>query len=407
VVSVQHVSKLYPLYRRPSDRLREALPFSPRLHHDFWALRNVSFQVEKGEVLSLVGPNGSGKSTMLQIVAGILQPSSGRVLAQGRIAALLELGAGFNPEFSGRDNVFLNGEIMGLSRREVAQVFSKIEEFAGVGEFIDRPVKEYSTGMYIRLAFATAIHVEPEVLIVDEALAVGDAIFANRCIRKFDEMKKRGVTVLFVSHDMGLVKHLSDRAVFMLNGEIAAEGSPNDVVNRYVGYVLERQQGDSKLVDDESPRGSFRHGDGSSGIERVEMLNEDGEVRRTFSSGEAVTIRVTARFHRDVSNPVLGILIRNRLGIDVFGTNTRIEQVEFGNIHSGEIIEVDFAVHCRLTRQEYTLTVATQHSDGLSQDWLDDALQFSIMETKDIAGLVNLRPEIAWRRSQAPTPELV
>ena len=173
---VQHVSKVFPLYNRPSDRLREVVPFfgKPR-RTDFWALRNVSFEVGRGEVLSLIGPNGSGKSTLLQIVSGILQPTSGRVLKQGRVAALLELGAGFNPEFTGRDNVYLNGEILGLSRRDVSTAFPLIEEFAGIGHFIDRPVKEYSTGMYVRLAFSTAIHIDPEILIVDEALAVGDA----------------------------------------------------------------------------------------------------------------------------------------------------------------------------------------------------------------------------------------
>ena len=407
VVFVQHVSKFYPLYKRPSDRLREILSFGSKLRTDFWALRNVSFTVEKGEVLSLVGPNGSGKSTMLQIVSGILQPTSGRVVTQGRIAALLELGAGFNPEFSGRENVFLNGEIMGLSRREVAAVFAKIEEFAGIGVFIDRPVKEYSTGMYVRLAFSTAIHVDPDVLIVDEALAVGDAIFANRCIQKFEELKKRGVTVLFVSHDLGLVKRLSDRAVFLLNGEMMAEGSPKDVVNRYIGYVLDRQGAAEGEKDDETPRGSFRHGDRTSRIEHVEMLTVDGESRKTFSSGEPVTIRIAARFTRNTTSPVIGILIRNRLGIDVYGTNTRIEQIDFGEVHEGETIEIDFAIHCELTRQEYTLTVATQHWDGTSQDWLDDALQFTVMEPKDLAGLVNLRPEIAWRRRPATTPELV
>ena len=405
MVFVQHVSKLYPLYQRPSDRLREILSFGGKRHTDFWALRNVSFQVEKGEVLSLVGPNGSGKSTMLQIVAGILQPTSGRVVTEGRVAALLELGAGFNPEFTGRENVFLNGEIMGLSRREVADVFPQIEAFAAIGTFIDRPVKEYSTGMYIRLAFSTAIHVDPDVLIVDEALAVGDAIFANRCIQKFEELKKRGVTVIFVSHDLGLVKRLSDRAIFLLNGEMVAEGSPNDVVNRYVGYVLERQDAPTSDDDRATPRGSYRHGDGTSRIENVEILTAAGQPSKQFSSGEPMKIRVTARFQHDTESPVIGILIRNRLGIDVYGTNTRIEQIDFGSIHAGEAIEIDFTVHCHLTRQEYTLTVATQHGDGSSQDWLDDALQFSVMEPKDLAGLVNLRPEIAWRRRPAHHPE--
>src|SRR6478672_6605577 len=211
------------------------LPGSGERHSDFWALRDISFNVEKGETLGLVGPNGCGKSTLLQIVSGILQSTTGRVMTRGRIAALLELGAGFNPEFTGRENVFLNGEIMGLSRTEIDRAMPSIEAFAEIGEFLERPVKEYSSGMYVRLAFSTAIHVEPEILIVAEALAVGDAVFANRCVRKFQELRKRGVTVLFVSHDLGLVKRLSDRAIFMLQGQIAAEGEPKDVVNRYVG----------------------------------------------------------------------------------------------------------------------------------------------------------------------------
>ncbi len=405
---VQHVSKVFPLYRRPSDRIREALPFfgKPR-RTDFWAVRNVSFQVEKGEVLSIIGPNGSGKSTLLQIVSGILQPTMGRVLKQGRVAALLELGAGFNPEFTGRDNVFLNGEIMGLSRREVSAAFPHIEQFAGIGEFIDRPVKEYSTGMYVRLAFSTAIHVEPEILIVDEALAVGDAIFANRCVQKFEELKRRGVTVLFVSHDLGLVKRLSDRVIFMLNGRVSAEGEPKDVVNRYVGFVLERENADATLEAeaDEHLRPSFRHGDGASRIQKVEILSETGEPRTAISSGERVTIRIQAFFRRAVAQPVVGILIRNRLGIDVFGTNTRVEHVELGEFPAGDVLEIDFGMEFNLSRQEYTLTVATQYADGTSQDWLDDAVQFTIVDPRDVAGFLNLSPVIEWRKSEA-TAEL-
>src|SRR5579871_408072 len=203
------------------------------LHTEFWALRDIDFTLEKGQTLGLVGPNGCGKSTLLQIVSGILKPTYGRVVTRGRIAALLELGAGFNPEFSGRENVFLNGEIMGLSRAEIARAMPSIEAFAEIGEFMERPVKEYSSGMYVRLAFATAIHVDPDVLIVDEALAVGDAVFANRCVRKFEELRARKVTVLFVSHDLGLVKQLSDRAILLLDGRIEAHGAPSDVINRY------------------------------------------------------------------------------------------------------------------------------------------------------------------------------
>jgi len=396
LVLVQNVSKLYRLYRRPSDRLREMLPGSAPMHTDFWALRDIHFQVEKGETLGLVGPNGCGKSTLLQIISGILQPTTGRVVTRGRIAALLELGAGFNPEFSGRENVYLNGEIMGLSRREIDKAMPSIEGFAEIGEFLERPVKEYSSGMYVRLAFSTAIHVDPEILIVDEALAVGDAVFANRCVRKFQELRERKITVLFVSHDLGLVKQLSDRAILLLHGKIEAEGSPKDVINRYIGLVLERQEPQQKK--DDRLRSSFRHGDGTSEIVRVQILNENGEEAALVSSGEPITVRVRSRFLQATSDPMVGILIRTRIGMDVYGTNTRIEQVASGCVHAGETFEVEFGFDCLLTRQDYTLTVATQYPDGYSQDWLDDVIAFSVVDARDVAGLASFRTRVNWRR---------
>ena len=395
MILVQRVSKVYRLYERPSDRILEILPLVRPRHRDFWALRDVNLNVERGESLAVIGPNGSGKSTLLQIVSGILQPTSGRVATEGRIAALLELGAGFNPEFTGRDNVFLNGEIMGLSRAEVARVFPEIEAFAGIGEFIDRPVKEYSSGMYVRLAFATAIHVNPDILIVDEALAVGDAVFSNRCIQKFEELKERKVTVLFVSHDLGLVKRLADRAVLMVNGQVACEGRPKDVVNRYVGMVLGREE-PAELEPAGKPK--RRHGDGTSRIESVELLDEAGRQAATIESGSKVTVRITARFERDAERVVAGILIRNRLGIDVFGTNTKIEGLEIGPMRAGERLRVEFRFACLLTRQEYTLTVATQNWDGTSQDWLDDVVGFTVVDPHETAGFVKLATDIHWEK---------
>jgi lipopolysaccharide transport system ATP-binding protein len=402
MLQVQNVSKLYRLYRRPADRLLELLPFSNHYApEEFWALRDVSLTVERGEVLGVIGPNGSGKSTLLQIVSGILEPTRGRVVARGRIAALLELGAGFNPEFSGRENVFLNGEILGISRRDMERVFPEIERFAEIGAFMNRPVKEYSTGMYVRLAFSTAIHVDPEILIVDEALAVGDAIFANRCIKKFVELKERKVTVLFVSHDLGLVKRLCDRAALMIDGRVAAFGNPSEVVNRYVGLVLERQERDEPRGDLPKAGASFRHGDGASEIVSADLFNTRGESTRNLEPHETVSIRVRAIAKRNVEDPVVGILIRNRLGIDVFGTNTRIEGIDLGNIPAGEMFEVDFTFDCLLTRQDYTLTVATQHREGYSQDWLDDVLAFSVTDARDVAGLANFKTKVDWRRITA------
>ena len=404
MIAVQNVSKLYRLYRTPLDRLLGGLSLGTR-GADFWAVRDISFSVEPGEVFALLGPNGSGKSTLLQIISGILQPTQGRVVTRGRIAALLELGAGFNPEFTGRDNVFLNGEIMGLSRKEMEKAFPRIEAFAEIGQFMDRPVKEYSSGMYVRLAFSTAIHVEPEILIVDEALAVGDAIFASRCIQKFEELRERKVTVLLVSHDLGLIKRLADRAAFLYEGRMVMEGSPKDAVNQYVGFVLDRERAISAREPTEriAKRSSFRHGDGASRIVDVQLLKAGGEQGHAFRPGEAMLIRVEAIFDRPVSNPVVGILIRNRIGIDVFGTNTRLENIALGSFEAGESLEVDFELDCLLSRQDYTLTVATQHWNGLSQDWLDDVLEFQVIDTKDVAGVLNLNARVRHRKLVSAT----
>lgn len=403
MVLVQNVSKLYRLYKRPLDRLRASTPFHRRpLFTEFWALRNVTFGLDRGEALGLVGPNGSGKSTLLQVVCGILKPTHGRIVTQGRIAALLELGAGFNPEFTGRENVFLNGEILGLSRSEINRAMPSIEAFAEIGDFMERPVKEYSSGMYVRLAFATAIHVEPDIPIVDEALAVGDAVFANRCVRKFEELRKRRVTVLFVSHDLGLVKHLSQRAILLVNGEMAAEGAPKDVINRYIGLVLERERREfPREAKDSTLSPTFRHGDGSSEIREVLLLNRTGEPVRSVESGEPVTVRVRSYFRNPKADCMVGMLIRNRNGIEVFGTNTRLEEVELGTFAPGEELIVDFSFECWLTPQEYTVTAAAQNTDGTSLDWLDDALGFSVVGGKARAGVADLRARVAWRRRTA------
>jgi lipopolysaccharide transport system ATP-binding protein len=411
VISVQNVSKVYHLYQHPFQRVLGALAISRKRKAEFWALRNINLRVEKGEVFALLGPNGSGKSTLLQIISGILQPTSGRVHCSGRIAALLELGAGFNPEFSGRENVYLNGEILGLSRKELDQAFPRIEAFAEIGQFIDRPVKEYSSGMYVRLAFSTAIHVDPEVLIVDEALAVGDAIFASRCVQKFEELRRKNVTVFLVSHDLGLIKRLADRAAFMLDGRIVMQGAPKDAVNQYVGFVLDRERAGKErstgaLEESLASETSFRHGDGASRVIDVQILNSAGQVCRAFRPGESIVLRIRAAFQKSVSNPVVGILIRNRIGMDIFGTNTRLERAELGDFEPGEEIEVEFELDCLLSRQEYTLTVAVQYWNGLSQDWLDDVLDFRVEDTKDVAGVLNLNTRVRHHKvTSAPTRE--
>ena len=406
-----NISKVYRIYGRPADRLKEVLWFGFRsLHKDFWALRDIDLRVEPGETMGIIGPNGSGKSTLLQVLCGILEPTTGRVARQGRVAALLELGAGFNPEFSGRENVFINGEIMGLSGAEIERAMPSIERFAGIGEFLDRSVKTYSAGMYVRLAFATAIHVEPDILVVDEALAVGDAVFANRCIRKFKELQNSGVTVVFVSHDLGLVKQICNRAVFLQDGRIQEQGDPANVVNRYVGAVLERQKAfeeETRRLEERSSSTaslaySHRHGDRLAEVVSVDLLNARDEPTRVVTAGDAVRVRVTSRFHQDQPDTMVGMLIRTRTGLDVFGTNTLIENAEIGPCGEGDVVEVDFSFECWLTGQEYTLTVATQYDTGHSHDWLDDVIAFQVVDPRPLAGVVNLHPSIEYRVATRP-----
>src|SRR6266446_1480551 len=240
-VEFQGVSKSYPIYDSPGDRLKELItPKRYQFHRDFWALRDVSFDIQRGETFCIVGENGSGKSTLLQMVAGILHPTSGTVNISGRVSALLELGAGFNPEFSGRDNVYLNGSIMGLSTRQIDARYSEITGFAEIGDFINQPVKTYSSGMVVRLAFAVAINVDPEILLVDEALAVGDIYFRQRCMRKVHELRSQGVTVLFVSHDTGDVKAIADRVMWLEHGRLMDIGDPDRVISKYLAAMVEK-----------------------------------------------------------------------------------------------------------------------------------------------------------------------
>ena len=414
-----NVSKLYRMYGAPSDRLKEIAWLGRRsFHRTFWALRDISFQVGRGESFGIIGPNGSGKSTLLEIITGILQPTAGRVWSSGRVAALLDLGAGFNAEFTGRENVFMNGEIMGLGRPYVERNFQRIVEFAEIGAFMEQPMKTYSTGMWVRLAFATAIHVDPDVLVVDEALAVGDAIFANRCIQKFQELKARGVTVVLVSHDLSLVKLICDRAMLLYEGRALSEGEPGDVANHYNALIKDRQR--AFAVADAAPapeavgdqealplEWSLRHGDRQAEVLRAQLFNEEGLPVRVLRSGETASIRVLARFVQPHPNPVVGMMLRTRIGMEVYGTNTLLEQESCGSLgplEAGELLEVKFTFPCWLTPQEYTLTVAAQSADGSSHDWLDDVLSFQVIDSRQAAGVANLRARISARKIPAGVP---
>ncbi|HWP84050.1 MAG TPA: ABC transporter ATP-binding protein [Terriglobia bacterium] len=414
-IEARNLAKMYRVYPGPAARLKEMLLLGRRRYHEeFWALNDISFVVPRGGALGVIGLNGSGKSTLLELVAGTLEPTRGQVITRGRIAALLALGAGFNPEFTGRENVRLNGEILGLSRAEVERCLPRIERFAEIGEFMDRPVKTYSTGMTIRLAFAVAIHVDPEILVVDEVLAVGDAIFVNRCTQRFQELRQRGVTVLLASHDLALVKLLCDQVLLLSGGRLIAAGDPASVVNRYNGMVLERQRAfaASEAVPPESPpvataaplAYSYRHGDQQAVVAAVELYNEEGRPARVLRAGETARVQVVVRFREPHPNPVVGIMIRSRIGMEVFGTNTELESAALPAVGSGEILAVSFEFACWLTPQEYTLTVATQSPDGSSHDWLDDVLSFQVVDSRRAAGVANLQTRVRVRKIAAGSP---
>ena len=418
---VEDVSKVYRIYDSPNDRLKEMLTRGRwKRHSEFWALKDIGFEIEAGTTTGIIGPNGSGKSTLLQIMTGTLEPTHGNVWHEGRIAALLELGAGFNSEFTGIENIFMNAALMGFSRRETQALLPEIERFAEIGPFIHQAVKTYSSGMYVRLAFAIAASVEPDILIVDEALAVGDAVFQHRCLRRLKELQENGKTVLFVSHDAGAVRALCGRAILLNAGRVIADGKPPDVLNRYQKIIMEREEAYDAETSTDTPSGTplvpdeglaplsytYRHGDGSAEIVGAELIDAAHRRVEVSETGEPLTVRVIARFHREVDEPVVGFLIRNRHGIHAYGTNTKEQQIEFGSVRRGEGLEVSFAFDCCLGVDNYSISFAIHGRDGQAYDWLDGALFFSVTSMTRTEGVANLNATASARRLLAnPVPE--
>jgi lipopolysaccharide transport system ATP-binding protein len=395
VIDFQGVSKSYPIYETPGQRLKELATFNRvSFHRDFWALRDVSFTVKRGETFCVIGENGSGKSTLLQIIAGILQPSSGKAAVEGRVSALLELGSGFNPEFSGKENVYLNAAILGLTTAQIDARYAEIEAFAEIGDFINQPVKTYSSGMAVRLAFSVAIHVDPDILLVDEALAVGDIYFRQRCMRKVHELRQKGVTILFVSHAIGDVKAIGDRTMWLDNGTIRAIGETENVVSQYLAYMVEK---DSRFLElgpraqeqpasaniapqviESIPNIDHRYGDGRAEIVGIAVLNDLGNKLHLMEPGKPVVIRISARAKEAVMNPNIGFMMRNHLGVDFAGTNTLREGHQLAELWPGDTVTVDF----HLTLPELypaSFSFSPAIADGnLSHykmcDWIDNAL---------------------------------
>jgi ABC-type polysaccharide/polyol phosphate transport system ATPase subunit len=317
-VVVDDVSKRFRLYRERNNSLKAALMRGRRASYDeFWALRNVNFEIPVGSTFGLIGENGSGKSTLLKCIARILQTDGGSVRTQGSLAALLELGSGFHPELSGRENVFLNGSILGMSKADIERKFDEIVDFAGIGAFIDQPVKNYSSGMYVRLGFSVAINIDPDILLVDEVLAVGDDAFQDKCMEKFAEFRRAGKTVVIVSHAMGSMRALCTQAVWLNKGEVARIGPANDIVDSYVdaGHAERHETGDIQ--------GEARWGSGEARLTSVEVLDSDGQASSRFRPGDKMVIRVGFEANRTIEKPVFGLALETLAGVYVWAYHSR------------------------------------------------------------------------------------
>jgi ABC-type polysaccharide/polyol phosphate transport system ATPase subunit len=408
---VERVSKQYRIYDRPVDRLKESLTRGRwKTHHEFWALHDISFEIEAGTTTGIIGPNGSGKSTLLQIITGTLEPTHGTIWHEGRISALLELGAGFNPEFTGIENIFMNASLLGLSKAETEKLLPEISSFAEIGEFIHQPLKMYSSGMYIRLAFATAIAVSPQILIIDEALSVGDAVFQHRCTRRIKEMQEAGTTILFVSHDPGAIRALCSRAILLNGGRVEADGTPADVLDRYQKVIMaaEAAYAEAQLalvaeklpavaaaeVSDLTPQFTYRHGNGSAEILRVDLLDASRRPVTIVETGQLVHVRVRVVFNEDLEDPVYGFVIRNRHGINLYGTNTKVQGIKPGVVRRGERTETTFTFNCWLAPDLYSISIAVHSPTSVSFDWMDGVLFFRVFSDVAIEGVANLNARV-------------
>ena len=401
-ISVNDVSKMYKLYDNPMDRLKESLGLSrKKKYKEHYALNHVSFQVHKGETVGIIGTNGSGKSTILKIITGVLSPTGGEVSVNGRISALLELGAGFNGEYSGLENVYLNGSMIGFSREEIDAKLQSILDFADIGEFIHQPVKTYSSGMFVRLAFAVAINIDPEILIVDEALSVGDVFFQAKCYRKFEEFKEMGKTILFVSHDLSSIGKYCDRVVLLNKGEKLAEGGAKEMVNLY-RRVLVNQYDDADLEEgaenaEAGQDGQLTDGTAGENVSKKEhagggramkdslnlnpkvleygsklgeivdfaIRDDTGMITNVIEKGKEFSVQMKVRFQADVNDPIFAFTLKDLKGTEITGTNTMYEHTPVKPQKAGDVREITFKQIMPLEAGEYILCLGcTGYKDG-------------------------------------------
>lgn len=384
VIEIKNITKIYNLYNKPSDRLKEALFSRKSRHTEFAALNDVSFDVCKGEILGIIGKNGSGKSTILKIITNVLTPTSGECIVKGKIAALLELGAGFNMEYTGIENIYLNGQMIGFSKEEMDKKLQDIIDFADIGEHIFQPVKTYSSGMFARLAFSVAISVDPDILIVDEALSVGDVFFQNKCYRRFEEFRDKGKTILFVTHDMGSVIRYCNRCVLLNAGKKVGEGKPQEMVDLYkrimVGQWNENEEKNSTIENsiDSTNINVNRlwkeqistnpdmevYGDGRAEIIDFGIFSDSGNIGNNVYKGDYYTVKMKVRINDDNLNPIFAFKLRDVKGTELTGTNTMLEDIDTSHCKNGDIVTISFRQKQYLQPGQYLVSLGCTAFEG-------------------------------------------
>ena len=420
-IRVDDVSKLYKLYDKPSDRLKESLGLTrKKLYKEHYALHNVSFDVKRGETVGIIGTNGSGKSTILKIITGVLNPSGGHVEIDGRISALLELGAGFNMEYTGIENIYLNGTMIGFSREEIDAKMQDILDFADIGDFVHQPVKTYSSGMFVRLAFAVAINIDPEILIVDEALSVGDVFFQAKCYKKFEDFKKMGKTILFVSHDLGSISKYCDRVVLLNRGKKLAEGTPKEMVSMYKRIMVNQdkaeeiaahqmdmsslEEDDEKEIKEAACEGQWKkhynlnpdvdeYGNGAAEIEDFAIIDENCNYTNAIVKGTRFRLKSKVKFKQDIHDPIFTYTFKNIQGVAITGTNTMYEKKDVPLAKEGETYVATFEQDMFLQGGEYLLSMScTGYRDGEFQVYhrLYDVCNVTVVSDKNTVGFYDM-----------------
>lgn len=413
-IAVENVNKIYKLYDRPRDRMFEALGLSKKKkYHEKYALSNVSFHVKKGECVGIIGTNGSGKSTILKIITGVLNQTSGNVSVNGRISALLELGAGFNMEYTGLENIYLNGTMNGFSEAEIDAKMQDILDFADIGDYVKQPVKTYSSGMFVRLAFSVGINIEPEILIVDEALSVGDVFFQAKCYHKFEEFKEMGKTIIFVSHDLSSIAKYCDRVILLDQGVKLGEGSPKEMIDDFKRVLVgqyqtpEEKSVNKSLLDDEELQAAVRkkkgrkedeaktleYGTKQARIEEIYLTDDNGTRSNAIIKGMSFGIHMRVRFFDDIPAPIFAFTIKNVKGTEITGTNTMFEKSFLEPVKAGTVKEITFTQRMTLQGGDYLLSFGVTGYDG--NDFqvyhrLYDALDVTVISDKNTVGFYDM-----------------